>query len=427
MLSLREIADRILVALTDTMGVERAMVMLVDDEGKLLRRRPRAASGTRTRSRLEIPSDHPIWKHLWMRREDLSRVDFDDEPDLEMPRGLPRRLRHARGRAAGADPVRRRPARRDRGRAQALRRPAGRATTARCCARSPTRARSRSRTPRRSTRSRSSTRRSRRASRSAPRELRDTQAQLVQAEKMKLAGPARGGRRARAQQPDRLRARQPAAARGVRRASWSKAQRPRRDTRARARGDREAARAQPRGHRARQEDRAGPAHLLAHGPGRAPGRGPARGDRAHARADGAALQERRSRWSATTASCPRVRCYAGPAQPGVPEPADERLRRDRRPGHDPRSRRAAAPHGVRLEFDDDGPGIPREIRSRIFEPFFTTKPVGEGTGLGLSLSHGIVERHGGGIRVESEPGRGATFVIDLPLDASRAEAARSPG
>jgi signal transduction histidine kinase len=74
--------------------------------------------------------------------------------------------------------------------------------------------------------------------------------------------------------------------------------------------------------------------------------------------------------------------------------------------------------GVRVEIEDNGPGIPAEIQSRIFDPFFTTKPVGKGTGLGLSISHGIVERHGGRIWVESEPGSGTKFVIELPLDAS---------
>jgi signal transduction histidine kinase len=71
--------------------------------------------------------------------------------------------------------------------------------------------------------------------------------------------------------------------------------------------------------------------------------------------------------------------------------------------------------GVRLEFSDDGPGIPEDVQNRIFEPFFTTKPVGQGTGLGLSLSHGIIERHGGRMWVSSTPGEGATFIIELPL------------
>jgi two-component system NtrC family sensor kinase len=74
--------------------------------------------------------------------------------------------------------------------------------------------------------------------------------------------------------------------------------------------------------------------------------------------------------------------------------------------------------GVRVEFEDDGPGIAPDVLDRIFEPFFTTKPVGIGTGLGLSLSHGIVERHGGRIRAESERGQGACFVIEFPLDAT---------
>jgi signal transduction histidine kinase len=70
---------------------------------------------------------------------------------------------------------------------------------------------------------------------------------------------------------------------------------------------------------------------------------------------------------------------------------------------------------VRLEFEDDGPGIPEAVRDRVFEPFFTTKPVGQGTGLGLSLSHGIVERHGGRIWCDSERGGGTRFVIELPV------------
>ena len=73
--------------------------------------------------------------------------------------------------------------------------------------------------------------------------------------------------------------------------------------------------------------------------------------------------------------------------------------------------------GDRIEcrISDDGPGVPPEIAERIFEPFFTTKKEGKGTGLGLSLCYGIIQEHGGSIRVEGRPGQGATFVIDLPL------------
>ena len=73
-------------------------------------------------------------------------------------------------------------------------------------------------------------------------------------------------------------------------------------------------------------------------------------------------------------------------------------------------------HGGRLQLvvSDSGPGIPPEALDQVFNPFFTTKAVGEGTGLGLSISDGIVRQHGGEIRVESRPGAGATFTIELP-------------
>ena len=72
---------------------------------------------------------------------------------------------------------------------------------------------------------------------------------------------------------------------------------------------------------------------------------------------------------------------------------------------------------ARIEVADTGPGIPPEIQARVFEPFFTTKPEGEGTGLGLALARGIIEGHGGAISVESRPGEGARFLIDLPVEA----------
>lgn len=85
--------------------------------------------------------------------------------------------------------------------------------------------------------------------------------------------------------------------------------------------------------------------------------------------------------------------------------------------------RTAAEFGrVLVEFRDNGPGIPAEIRDRIFEPFFTTKPVGEGTGLGLDTVYRIVMNHHGEVRVESEPGR-TSFQIRLPF-ATASKAAR---
>ena len=76
---------------------------------------------------------------------------------------------------------------------------------------------------------------------------------------------------------------------------------------------------------------------------------------------------------------------------------------------------ARAADGVVVEVQDNGCGIRPEHRPRLFEPFFTTKPVGQGTGLGLSVSFGIVRDHGGTIEVESEVGRGSTFRVRLPL------------
>ena len=70
---------------------------------------------------------------------------------------------------------------------------------------------------------------------------------------------------------------------------------------------------------------------------------------------------------------------------------------------------------VQIVFDDNGSGIPKEIQSKIFDPFFTTKGPGEGTGLGLSVSYGIIRDHGGEIFVKSEPGEGARFTIQLPV------------
>ena len=71
---------------------------------------------------------------------------------------------------------------------------------------------------------------------------------------------------------------------------------------------------------------------------------------------------------------------------------------------------------VEIRFKDNGTGMPEEVRKQIFDPFFTTKDVGVGTGLGLSISYGIIEKHGGTIEVESQPGHGTEFIITLPIE-----------
>ena len=77
-----------------------------------------------------------------------------------------------------------------------------------------------------------------------------------------------------------------------------------------------------------------------------------------------------------------------------------------------------------IEVQDQGTGIPEEILGRIFDPFFTTKPEGQGTGMGLAVSYGILTRHGGQIEAESQPGQGATFILSLPIEDKPAASAK---
>ncbi len=89
-----------------------------------------------------------------------------------------------------------------------------------------------------------------------------------------------------------------------------------------------------------------------------------------------------------------------------------------------RIRSSSADGQVVVAFQDSGPGMSAETIRRIFDPFFTTKEAGEGTGLGLTISYGIIEDHGGRIWADSELGRGTTFVIELPIVAGTAPAER---
>ncbi|MCK9363562.1 MAG: cache domain-containing protein [Syntrophales bacterium] len=79
--------------------------------------------------------------------------------------------------------------------------------------------------------------------------------------------------------------------------------------------------------------------------------------------------------------------------------------------------------GVEITIADNGCGIPPENLDKLFDPFFTTKEVGQGTGLGLSVSLGIVHEHGGAIRVQSKPGKGTRFFIWLPVEKQHSETA----
>lgn len=81
---------------------------------------------------------------------------------------------------------------------------------------------------------------------------------------------------------------------------------------------------------------------------------------------------------------------------------------------------------VVITISDTGCGIPAEHLKRIFDPFFTTKPVGEGTGLGLSVTYSIVERHKGSIKVLSQPASGTTFIVSIPVDARPDERDATP-
>lgn len=95
--------------------------------------------------------------------------------------------------------------------------------------------------------------------------------------------------------------------------------------------------------------------------------------------------------------------------------AEQALRQAPEPRRLRVSARTEGTSAVRVEIADNGPGIPAAVASRVFEPFYTTKGVGAGTGIGLSVSRGMVEAMGGTIAVDPGPGRGARFIVTLPV------------
>jgi signal transduction histidine kinase len=82
---------------------------------------------------------------------------------------------------------------------------------------------------------------------------------------------------------------------------------------------------------------------------------------------------------------------------------------------------------VEIQIADNGVGMSDDVAARVFEPFYTTKETGQGTGLGLSLAYDVVTKaHGGSIEVDSEPGRGTTFVVVIPPEPAARRAASPP-
>ncbi|MFQ5415689.1 MAG: sensor histidine kinase [Myxococcota bacterium] len=413
MLSLSEIADRILIALTDTMGAERAMVLLVDGEGRVLR--PIASRGDWERDALdtEIPSDHPLWKQMWMRREELSRLDFDEEPDVENREacrdvfdtlevellvpilyGVDLLGVIAIGRKLSGERL----MRDDR---VLLRTLANQSSVAIENAKAfdeiatlneNLEARVEDRTA----------------------ELRQIQAQLLQAEKMKSLGQLVAGVAHELNNPI-----------GFVHANLQLI-------------DENMKKLIARPENAAEVDRLGESItklLVRSREGTERVKKIVQDLRTFSRMDHADLQDvdlheeidrtlalieprlkNRIEVEKDYGEIPRVRCYAGQlnqvflnllvnACDAIEDQGTIRVVT------------RAIDNGVRLEFHDDGPGIPEDVQRSIFDPFFTTKPVGRGTGLGLSLSHGIIERHDGRISVDSEVGHGTTFIIELPLEA----------
>jgi signal transduction histidine kinase len=408
MLSLQEIVERILLAVTDTMGVERAMVLLLQEGDQRFAVAAERGDWDEDSHELVLTPDHPLCRFLWMRREELARSDFDDEQDPEVREacrdvfdtlavellvpvlygvdllGLIAVGRKLTGERLGPD---------DR---QLLRTLANQSSIAIENAKAFDEIAQLNETLEARVERRTE-------------ELQRTQAQLVQSEKMRSLGQLVAGVAHELNNPI-----------GFVHANLQLLQG-------------YVARLDSEDPKVREHAREAIAKLLSRSrEGTTRVRQIVQDLRAFSRMDHAELQEvdlneeidrtlalaeQRFKDQITVERdyerLPPVRCYAGQLNQVfmnlVINACDAMGSRGTL-----RVRTRATGEGVRLEFNDDGPGLGPELRDRIFEPFFTTKPVGQGTGLGLSLSHGIIERHGGRMWVESERGQGASFVIELP-------------
>jgi len=413
MLSIKEIVERILVAVTDTMGLERAMVLIVDEEQGALRIAASRGDWDEGVLGKELPADHAIAKQLWLRRRILARNSFDDERDPEVREacrdvfdtlevellvpilfGVDLLGVIAVGRKISGEAL-------DTSDRSLLRTLANQSAIAMENAKAYDEIAQLNETLEARVEERT-------------RELREAQAQLMQAEKLKSLGQLVAGVAHELNNPI-----------GFVHANIQLI-----DDQVQRIADRDA----PPEDVARAREALGKL-ILRSKEGTERVKQIVQDLRTFSRMDQAELQEvdlheeldrTISLMEPHCRDCirierdygklPRVRCFPGQLNQVFMNllinacdaiEGSGTIRVVTRP----------VEGGVRLEFHDDGCGIPPQNLGRIFDPFFTTKPVGKGTGLGLSLSHGIVERHRGRMTVESQPGKGTTFTVELPLDA----------